>query len=388
MRGERSFVLKHLVRIGLVAVVGFFPLTLVAQLELTKKPVDAIPDGLTSRDLSVYGVTVGMQWRDARVSLEKQRLPFLLSEQLRRCDVPAVGSECCFLLDESGTIVAEIHICGPCVLPPANRFLVDGKAWRSAKARQAFFGEEGEHAQDRCSESYEFPEKGFSLRYSCRCQFQFVLLAPPAPPASPPPPSPTSCDLQETSFPFFITGWYYPNTVEQLSRLRERVRTGELINYLNFNRKDLQYELADDSAAQVVTTQFESFYNRLSQCLSVLKNNANATLSLTVTGYADTREFSSGVYVDQDVVCGNQVIKGNTPMGGDGNTKLSALRAFHTIETIKEELARRFAERFSDEVLTRVSFECIAGGVKDHPAEYRFARTVEVKGTISSPRQE
>jgi hypothetical protein len=182
-------------------------------MDIARQSLVQIPDGMTSLNMAIYGVSLGMQWGEARNVLDRANVPYIFQKGTSPVVyIPPQNSTYYLILNPSSYAVIEMGIIGTSDLPLDNQYLFDGHRWRLTTARTQFFGNEGEYVINEEGELYNFPFHGFVLKYLSPENFRFVMVAPtnnpltnygqnlrrgaaapaPAPPAPPPPPSPVS----------------------------------------------------------------------------------------------------------------------------------------------------------------------------------------------------
>ncbi|MCB2204418.1 hypothetical protein KQI65_06675 [bacterium] len=176
-----------------------------ALLDIARQSIVQIPDGMTSLNMSIYGVTLGMPWGEARNILDRNNVPYIFQKGTSPVVyVPPTNSTYYFILNPSSYGVIEMGIIGTADLPLDNQYLFDGHRWRLTTARTQFFGNEGEYVVNEEGEMYNFPFHGFVLKYLTPENFRFVMVAPTNSPlttygknlrpeaqqAPPPPPQP------------------------------------------------------------------------------------------------------------------------------------------------------------------------------------------------------
>lgn len=186
-----------------------------ALLDIARQSIVQIPDGMTSLNMSIYGVTLGMPWGEARNILDRGNVPYIFQKGTSPVVyVPPTNSTYYFILNPSSYDVIEMGIIGTADLPLDNQYLFDGHRWRLTTARTQFFGNEGEYVVNEEGEMYNFPYHGFVLKYLTPENFRFVMVAPTnAPlttygknlrpggrqvaPQAPPPPPPQPVQVNE-----------------------------------------------------------------------------------------------------------------------------------------------------------------------------------------------
>jgi hypothetical protein len=185
-------------------------------MDIARQSLIQIPDGMTSLNMAIYGVSLGMQWGEARNILDRANVPYIFQKGTSPVVyIPPQNSTYYLILNPSSYAVIEMGIIGTSDLPLDNQYLYDGHRWRLTTARTQFFGNEGEYVINEEGELYNFPFHGFVLKYLSPENFRFVMVAPTnnpltnygqqlrrgapaaapvAAPTPPPPPQPVSVD--------------------------------------------------------------------------------------------------------------------------------------------------------------------------------------------------
>ncbi|MBR9979088.1 MAG: PD40 domain-containing protein [Bacteroidetes bacterium] len=194
------------------------------------------------------------------------------------------------------------------------------------------------------------------------------------------------------SIPFFVTGYWYPNTTAELERLRHRLETGKELTNANFiDTSDYDYDIA----AQRVDTWFAQLYAAIDRMLVPLLDTCYGdadTLIIFVQGYVDPRGLAWGTFEEkQEVRTRSAVVKPGTVMQRqDGNVKLSHLRSWYAMHMIDDQMASR-SERYRylrDQ--QRIRYQCDGGyigygeggdteGEINDPLKRKFTVSVEVR---------
>ncbi len=152
--------------------------------------------------------------------------------------------------------------------------------------------------------------------------------------------------LGRYNIPFFVTGYYHPNTTINYIELQERIRYGELdlseggsTPYIDMSDEDYEsyiprIDAIFDSVYATIIDQYLPLFNKCAL--------PDERLQIEVRGYVDPRGLTLGRYVDETVETATMRIEtGAIMQGQDGNRKLANLRAWHTMKIIDEELAKR-----------------------------------------------
>lgn len=165
-------------------------------------------------------------------------------------------------------------------------------------------------------------------------------------------------NFEQYDIPFFVTGYYRPNTSDNLEELKKLFKTGVITgkgstSYIEYpDDKYSKYALTIDSA-------FANAVNYINDKLNNLKNECvktDAKIVLDITGYSDPREISNGnVYPGPDIYDNNGkvVVKHNELIN---NHLLSFIRAYYTGEYIKNKVKDR----------SNIVLNMFTGGVDDN----------------------
>ena len=175
-------------------------------------------------------------------------------------------------------------------------------------------------------------------------------------------------ELGRFNIPFFITGYYVPNTPENLQRFSDRVARKELdiepggkTPYIDPD--DEPYRTYADSIQQI----FRSVYEKIERQILPLFDKCaleREQLKIEVKGFVDPRGLAYGVYVDESVETDSMRIeKGSVMQGQSGNIKLANLRAHYTLRMIDEEMDRRSSVYRELKKQGRVIFSTIGAGI-------------------------
>ncbi|MCB2206320.1 hypothetical protein KQI65_16370 [bacterium] len=189
------------------------------------------------------------------------------------------------------------------------------------------------------------------------------------------------------TIPFFVTGYWYPNTSTELQRLRERMRDEELPNANFIDLKDYDYSFA----AQRVDRWFSHLYSEIENMIVPMLDTCYTgvdTLVISVLGHVDPRGLAWGRF-DEDETVQTQtmtVAPGTVMQKQDGNVKLSHLRAYYTMRMIDSEMRKR-SDRYAllrDQRRIRILAEGAyiaedAGRDINDPYQRKFIVNVEVR---------
>ncbi|MBE0557774.1 MAG: hypothetical protein IH628_11130, partial [Proteobacteria bacterium] len=194
------------------------------------------------------------------------------------------------------------------------------------------------------------------------------------------------------SIPFFVTGYWYPNTTSQLSRMRDRLTRLRDIPNANFiDTTDYDY----DWAAERVDAWFGNLYESVERMLVPMLDSCYTgadTLVISVLGYVDPRGLTWGKY-DENVevrTLTTTIRPGAVMQGEEGNEKLSHLRAHFAKTVIDAEMERRSPRYALLRGVGRLRLEANGGyigygksgstrGPVNDPLKRKFTVTVEIR---------
>ncbi|MDX9758946.1 MAG: hypothetical protein RBU27_07275 [Bacteroidota bacterium] len=145
------------------------------------------------------------------------------------------------------------------------------------------------------------------------------------------------------SIPFFVTGYWYPNTTTELRRLRGRLTGGKELPTANFiDTTDYDY----DAAALRVDQWFDKLYGEIDRMLVPMLDTcygAADTLIITVVGHVDPRGLAWGKFDEKEEIrtLGAVISPGDVMQRQEGNVKLSHLRAWYAMRMIDTQMDSR-----------------------------------------------
>lgn len=190
------------------------------------------------------------------------------------------------------------------------------------------------------------------------------------------------------TIPFFVTGYWFPNTTVELRHLRDRMSRNELPNANFIDLRDYDY----DFAAQRVERWFAHLYGEIETMLVPMLDTCYTgvdTLLISVLGHVDPRGLAWGRFDEEETVRTETmtISPGTVMQKQDGNEKLSHLRAYYTMHMIDREMSAR-SERFrllrgQDRIRIVAEGAYIAQDPDsrrlDDPYQRKFIVTVEVR---------
>ncbi|MDT8323398.1 MAG: hypothetical protein RRA94_04740, partial [Bacteroidota bacterium] len=189
------------------------------------------------------------------------------------------------------------------------------------------------------------------------------------------------------TIPFFVTGYWYPNTPAELARLRGRMEDGALPNANFIDMKDYDYDFAARRVDRWFSHLFSEIENMIVPMLDTCYTGVD-TLVISVMGHVDPRGLAWGRFDEKETVRTESmtVTPGTVMQRQDGNIKLSHLRAYYTMRMIDREMRGR-SDRYAllrdrDRIRIRADGAYIAeDAVQDSndPYQRKFIVNVEVR---------
>ncbi len=165
-------------------------------------------------------------------------------------------------------------------------------------------------------------------------------------------------NFEEYDIPFFVTGYYRPNTSDNLKELKSLFKLGVITgkgntSYIEYpDEKYHEYSYTIDSA-------FDEAIEYINDKLNNLKNEcvlSNTKIVLDITGYSDPRDISSNkIYPGPDIYDekGNVAVKNGAIID---NQLLSFIRAYYTGAYIKDKVSDN----------SNIVINMLTGGVDDN----------------------
>ncbi len=195
-------------------------------------------------------------------------------------------------------------------------------------------------------------------------------------------------DLGEYNVPFFVTGYYRPNTPESLPDLLDRVR-GDLkgATYIERFPRNSARHREYQGYASTIDSIFGSMTDRIVREIApaFLKlTEPDEIMELVVTGYVDPQVFSGTYYENVNVSFADTNGVEHTVRRGEviENFELSGLRAVYSRDLIQKFLAERASEEnpayLELQEEGRIRYRVVAGGVSGGDTEYDRQRRIHV----------
>ncbi|MDH7516636.1 MAG: hypothetical protein QHI48_12280, partial [Bacteroidota bacterium] len=208
---------------------------------------------------------------------------------------------------------------------------------------------------------------------------------------------PIDCDCNPTveesvllsdasGIPYFITGYWWPNTTRNFQDFNARYATGELKPAKFIDRNDYDYlcatKVVDEFFERNVYPKIERVAERLGKCTA-----KNTGLLITIVGYTDACPLRPGSYAGEEVLMAGVRIPSGVSMqsrqlpasngsgsvdlregGQQGNVILSMLRAYYTMKTIDREMSEKSESYRRMKSENRVFYSLDGMGIYDSTA--------------------
>lgn len=190
-------------------------------------------------------------------------------------------------------------------------------------------------------------------------------------------------DFAEYDIPFFVTGYYYPNTAKNLEELKLK------FSYNLFNDSpETKYIENPEEKYDEYTELVESALHDASSFVNKVLNSVNTecasqslnSIEITVNGFSDPRQISeTALYSDNDInddIMGINILKG-TKMD---NKLLSVLRAYYTAKFIEEQLK---STTDYNKLLPKLNWKIIGKGIDVSDKDNKLKRRVQITITVN-----
>ena len=185
-------------------------------------------------------------------------------------------------------------------------------------------------------------------------------------------------DFTNYKIPFFVTGYYQPNTLDNLNALKLKFN----YNLLGKNEKTRYIENPQNKYDDY-TEQVEAALNEVSsyiiEMLNNLKNDciiSRPKLKIKVLGYADPRPISSNQIFDDDDIDDNELNFKFLRGQNIDNLELSKLRAYFTALYLKRKINEH---NILNKQESNIIWEIEGKGVADDSLDFLLQRRVNVE---------
>lgn len=152
-----------------------------------------------------------------------------------------------------------------------------------------------------------------------------------------------SFDFNEYKVPFFVSGYYKPNTIENLKELKlqfEYKLLGLADSVIYIDRPNQQYEEYAIKTEEAINSAVNYIINQISMTSSLCGNDKPRKLKIEITGFTDDRGFSNfAKYNGQEIKDEslNFEMKTGTKLN---NELLAKLRAYFTSQELITRLSK------------------------------------------------
>lgn len=198
---------------------------------------------------------------------------------------------------------------------------------------------------------------------------------------------PDPCKKKEFStkkykVPFFTTGYYYPNTRDNLNTLKRKFDIGGIFNPNSNNSINVRYienpkDKYDGNISQIESA-FQEAVDFIVMSLDslVIHCKTCSAIKISVIGYTDERNIYpvNAKYIEEAIELNGKTIMPNTAMD---NKLLSELRAYHSAEHLKKRLEESNSYL---KYLDYIYWDIVGGGVlKSNDDVYDLMRRVNIE---------
>ncbi|MEP7233833.1 MAG: hypothetical protein ABI778_00935 [Ignavibacteriota bacterium] len=198
-----------------------------------------------------------------------------------------------------------------------------------------------------------------------------------------------SVDFGKYDIPFFVSGYYRPNTQTSLSELIER-RSGDLkqATYIEDVPKDSKKYQEYSSYAQTVTSLFSTLSTSCVEDIFpqfLAKGLPSEVIEIRVTGFADPNAIRGNYLEERPVVFEDPSGARITLENGEplDNVKLSGLRAIYSaayLDSMMSASTKLHRDEYNDlKSDKKIVFRCIAGGVSSGTDQMAAKRRILVE---------
>ena len=195
-------------------------------------------------------------------------------------------------------------------------------------------------------------------------------------------------DLAKYDIPFYVSGYYRPNTQQSLDELFV-LREGDLknANYIEkFDKKSQrydQYKLWAQSVDNIFHVVYTSCVDEIFPRIT-LANNPDEVLEISVTGYSDPRAITGKYWEPEIIQFQDSEGKMHVVKQGDDldNLKLSGLRAYHCAKLLDRLFSEASSQGKSDyddlKKDGKIRFKYIGAGVAKDDANLEAQRRIKI----------
>ncbi len=198
-----------------------------------------------------------------------------------------------------------------------------------------------------------------------------------------------SVDFGKYDIPFFVSGYYRPNTASSLSELVER-RNSDLkaATYIEDIPRDSKKYQEYATYAQTVSSLFSTLSTSCVEDIFpqfLAKGLPSEVIEIRITGFADPNPLRGNYLEDQPVIFDDSSGNRTTLQNGEAmdNTRLSGLRAIYSatyLDSLMSESTKQHHDEYTDlKSDKKIVFRCIAGGVSSGADQMAAKRRILVE---------
>ncbi len=193
---------------------------------------------------------------------------------------------------------------------------------------------------------------------------------------------------QPPGIAFFVTGYYFPNTIENLADLRQKhfkgiFGTNQANDYVADPNNDFDEEgepINYDAYAIQVEEYFDNVNTNLGKWLRFINKSGRGGIEITISGYSDPRVLLKESKFVEKSIDDKEFNFRYRNGAGVTNDSLSMLRAYHTAGLIR---ARLEADPDYSEVKNKVKWKIEGKGVLVSKDPNEQKRKFEIKVTYN-----
>jgi hypothetical protein len=195
-------------------------------------------------------------------------------------------------------------------------------------------------------------------------------------------------DLGRYNVPFFVTGYYRPNTAQNLENLmHDENSTLKEASYIERIARNSKAHKVYQRFATTVDSLFDLVYKRAVNDIFprfIADSRADEVIEIVITGYADPQQFvgryiEDGTHSFMDMRGAMHTV---TPGSTIENLELSGLRASYCGELLDEMFKSSVAMGRSDynrlKSEGRIVYRFIGGGVSEDMNDYAVQRRIHI----------
>jgi hypothetical protein len=335
----------------------------------------------------------GNNWKEAKAML----IPFnSSSDEIGICAnkekivvastrVPNCGGSDLYIFDKCGAVVLECK-----VSPEKRKFPTDGKIFLMDMKSNII--DQKNYIQNESTTFLLNANQKYKIKYQNDCSKDLVAENEIYAPCSDTsvikitsqiliPSESKEFNFEKYNVPFFVSGYYIPNTSNNLKDLRLKFKynligAADSTKYINY--PDEEYDVYAKVVDEALENALEYITNKIDQ-MEESCTKGNEILRIKVTGYADPRKFSEkAIYTGYEV---NDTKNGIKIKNGEklDNEKISKLRAYYTAKTIEDMIKKQIGFEKYESIQDKIDWNLQGKGIDKSENEDSKKRRVSFK---------